>query len=135
MLASASSRKRPVKDNQFVQSKAPTIAVYISELPPAKRAVIETLDRLVRSSLRSAVGTMKFGMPTYEVAGRMIAINAQKNYYSLYADPAIVKRYRAELGGLDCGKCCIRFRKMEDLPIETIRRLVADHRRKKPEKL
>ena len=57
-----------------MQSKAPTIAAYISELAQDKRAVIEALDRLVRSTLNGAVGTMKFGMPTYEVTGPMIAL-------------------------------------------------------------
>jgi uncharacterized protein YdhG (YjbR/CyaY superfamily) len=113
-----------------MQSKAPSIAAYISELTTEKRVVIEALDRLVRSSLEDAVGTMKFGMPTYEIGGRMIALNAQKNYFSLYVDSAVVKRHHAELKGLDCGKCCIRFRKLEDLPLETIRRMIEDHGQK-----
>ena len=113
-----------------MQSKAPTIAKYISELPAQEKAVIEALDRLVRSALGDPVATMKFGMPTYEVMGRMVAINAQKNYFCLYVDSALVKRYRGELKGLDCGKCCIRFRKLEDFPVHTLRRMLEKHREK-----
>jgi uncharacterized protein YdhG (YjbR/CyaY superfamily) len=46
---------------------------------------------------------MKYGMPTYGFQGRMIAFNAQKNYFSFYADPEIVKRHRAERGDLEIG--------------------------------
>lgn len=116
-----------------MQSKAETIAAYLSELSPQDKPVIQSLDRLVRSTLKRAVGTMKFGMPTYEIGGPLIALNAQKNYYSLYVDPAIMKRYRAELKGLSCGKCCIRFRSYEDLPLETIRSIIAEHEKKMPE--
>ena len=105
----------------------------MGELAPEKRAVIEALDRLVRSNLAGAVGTMKFGMPTYEASGPMIAINAQKNYYALYMNPEIVKRHRGELNGLDCGKCCLRFRKIEDLPIETVSKMIAEHEQGTPE--
>jgi uncharacterized protein YdhG (YjbR/CyaY superfamily) len=115
-----------------MQSKAETIAAYMSELPPKEKSVIQSLDRLVRFTLKGAVGTMKFGMPTYDADGRMIAINAQKNYFSLYVDPAVMKRYSAELEGLSCGKCCIRFRKMEDLPIDAIRSIIAEHAAQKP---
>jgi uncharacterized protein YdhG (YjbR/CyaY superfamily) len=110
----------------FMQSKAPTIPRYISGLPPKERSVVETLDKLVRSAAPKGSGSMKYGMPTYELASRFIAFNSQRNYFSFYADPKIVKRYRDELKGLDCGKSCIRFRKLEDVPLATLRRIVSD---------
>jgi uncharacterized protein YdhG (YjbR/CyaY superfamily) len=70
---------------------------------------------------------MKYGMPTYEFQGRMIAFNAQKNYFSFYADPEIVKRHRAELGDLEIGKSCIRFRRIEDVSLDALRRIVAEY--------
>ncbi|HEY0945265.1 MAG TPA: DUF1801 domain-containing protein [Opitutaceae bacterium] len=110
-----------------MQSKASTIAAYLAGLGDKERAVMETLSRLVRDVVPDAVGTMKYGMPTYELAGRMLAFNVQRNYFSLYADPEIVKRHRADLGALDIGKSCIRFRKIEDLPLGVLRKLVADY--------
>jgi uncharacterized protein YdhG (YjbR/CyaY superfamily) len=109
-----------------MQSKAATIPEYISGLPPGERAVVETLDKMVRSAAPKGSGSMKYGMPTYTLASRIIAFNAQRNYFSFYADPEIVKRYRGELKGLDCGKSCIRFRKIGDVPLATLRRIVRD---------
>ena len=108
-----------------MQSKATSIEDYIASLPAKERAVIDTLDKLVRSALVGVVGSMKYGMPTYETSGRFVALNAQKNYFSFYADPAIVKLYRKELKGLDVGKSCIRFRKLEDISLETLRKIMA----------
>jgi len=88
--------------------------------------VIEALDQIVRVAAPKAPGSMKYGMPTYELASRFIAFNAQKNYFSFYADSEIVKRYRSELKGLDIGKCCIRFRKIEDVPLATLRKIVSE---------
>jgi uncharacterized protein YdhG (YjbR/CyaY superfamily) len=110
-----------------MQSKAATIREYLSGLSSRERPVFETLDQLVRSALPKAAGSMKYGMPTYEFQGRMIAFNAQKNYFSFYADPEIVKRHRAELGDLEIGKSCIRFRRIEDVSLDALRRIVAEY--------
>jgi uncharacterized protein YdhG (YjbR/CyaY superfamily) len=109
-----------------MQSKASSIPAYIAGLPIKERSVIETLDKIVRSAAPKGSGSMKYGMPTYDLKPRFIAFNSQKNYFSFYADPEIVKRYRAELPGLDVGKSCIRFRKIEDVSFDTLRRIVSE---------
>jgi uncharacterized protein YdhG (YjbR/CyaY superfamily) len=110
-----------------MQSKAATIADYLKTLSPDERAVISTLDKLIRKTSKAAVGTMKYGMPTYEVAGLFIATNAQKNYFSFYANPPFVKKFKAELKGLDCGKSCIRFRKLTPELVGTFSRIIAEY--------
>jgi uncharacterized protein YdhG (YjbR/CyaY superfamily) len=109
-----------------MQSKASTIRDYISGLSSNEQSVIRTLDKIVRSAAPKGSGSMKFGMPTYEMASCLIAFNSQKNYFSLYADPAVVKRHRAELRDLDVGKSCIRFRKIEDISLATLRKIVSE---------
>ena len=66
-------------------------------------------------------------MPTYEINGRMLALNAQKNYFSFYADPVLVKKYRDELKGLDVGKSCIRFRKLTPSLLATLEKIAASY--------
>jgi uncharacterized protein YdhG (YjbR/CyaY superfamily) len=106
-----------------MQSKATTFPKFISELPSDKRVVVRALDRMVRAAVPAAKCVMKFGMPVYEVGDRFIAINAQKNYFSFYADSSALKLYRDELKGLDCGKCCIRFKKIDVVPMPTLRKI------------
>jgi uncharacterized protein YdhG (YjbR/CyaY superfamily) len=106
-----------------MQSKAATIAQYVAGLAPEERSVIKALDRIVRAAAPKGSGSMKYGMPTYDMAGRTIAFNAQRNYFSFYADPDIVKRFRGALGGLDIGKCCIRFRRIEQVPLDILKKI------------
>ena len=80
----------------------------------------------MRAAAPKASGGMKYGMPTYALAKGFIAFNAQRNYFSFYADPQIVRRHRAGLKGLDVGKSCIRFRGLGDAPLATLRAIVAE---------
>jgi uncharacterized protein YdhG (YjbR/CyaY superfamily) len=109
-----------------MQSKASTIPEYVSGLAPKERTVVEALDQVVRSAAPKAKGGMKYGMPTYELKSRFIAFNAQRNYFSFYADPEIVRRHRAELKGLDVGKSCIRFRNIGDVSLAALTRIVKE---------
>ena len=45
---------------------------------------------------------------------------------SLYLDRDLVDKHRPELGRLDVGKSCVRFRKLEDLPLEVIRQILLE---------
>ena len=112
-----------------MQSKAATITEYIASLPLGERAVIETLEKIVRSALPKAIGAMKYGMPTFETAGRMVAFNAQKNYFSFYADPPIVKKFANELAAFDVGKSCIRFRALDPTLTATLKKILAAYRK------
>ena len=109
-----------------MQSKATTLAAYFAELPPERRRVIVMLDRVVRTALPGITGTMKYGMPVYGFGERLIvSLNAQKHFYAIYVDPEMVSLYKNELTGLNVGKCCIRFRKAEDAPLATLRKILA----------
>jgi len=117
----------PAFDPSFtMQSKATTFEEFLDELTVEKRSVIRALDKIVRTAAPKAQCSMRYGMPTYDTAGRIIALNSQKNYFSFYADPSIVRRYRSDLKGLDCGKCCIRFRKLEDVSLPTLSKIARE---------
>jgi uncharacterized protein YdhG (YjbR/CyaY superfamily) len=107
-----------------MQSKAATIQEYIESLDPGDQVVIKKIDDLVRSAAPMATGGMNYGMPIYQIKDRMIGFNKQKNYFSFYADPTIVERFKSELRNLEIGKSCIRFRQIEDVSLEALRRIV-----------
>lgn len=110
-----------------MQSKAATINAYLKTLSAGERKVISALDRLVHRTAKGAVGTMKYGMPTYGIGGEFLATNAQRNYFSFYANPPYVKKFKAELKGLDCGKSCIRFKKLDAGLLGTLARIIAEY--------
>jgi hypothetical protein len=126
----------------MVSSKAQTVAEYLEELPQERRRVINALRRVVRANLPAGYREMVgFGMIGYGVPlstypdtynGHPLAyagMAAQKHYFSLYlmgiyADEDLRKRfesaYRKTGKKLDVGKCCVRFKTVEDLPLDVI---------------
>lgn len=110
-----------------MQSKATTIAAYLKTLSEDERTVIRILDKLIHTASKTAVGTMKYGMPTYEIGGTFLATNAQKNYFSFYANPLFVKKFKAKLKGTDCGKSCIRFRQLSPELLDTFYKIVLEY--------
>jgi uncharacterized protein YdhG (YjbR/CyaY superfamily) len=114
-----------------MRSSATTVTEFLAELPAERKAAMTKLRAVVRKAAPDAAETMQYGMPTYELDGMLCAFASQKNYMAFYGDSEIVDAHRAALGKLDCGKGCIRFRKLEDLPLETIGTIVKEARAKR----
>ena len=65
-------------------------------------------------------------MLSYEDTGALFALAAQKNYVGLYVMATeALKDMAAELEAVDHGKGCLRFKKLERVPTETIEKLLA----------
>ena len=131
----------------MVSSKAKTVAAYLAELPPERRRTLEAVRRVVRANLPAGYREMTgFGMIGYGVPlsaypdtynGHPLAyagMAAQKNYFSLYlmgiyADAVLRKRFESAFRKagkkLDAGKCCVRFKAVEDLPLDVIGEAIA----------
>jgi uncharacterized protein YdhG (YjbR/CyaY superfamily) len=100
---------------------------YLKSLAPARQAALNKLRSLVFKVAPDAIETIKYRMPTYEYGdGVLCSFASQKHYVSLYMDTSIVEKHREELTGLSIGKSCIRFRKMDRLPLDTIRRMLEE---------
>ncbi len=121
----------------MVSSKAATVAAYLAELPPERRAEIERVRDLVNEALPEGyVEVMSYGMigwviplEDYPVTynGQPLAyagLAAQKNGNSLYLNCVYASTKRTErLRGawaasgkkLDMGKSCIRFKRVDQL--------------------
>ncbi len=131
----------------MVTSSATTVDEYIASLPDERRKAIETVRNVVRDNLPDGYREgMQFGMigwyvplerfpDTYNGQPLGLAgLASQKNYMSLYlntvyGDPATERwfrdRYAASGKTLDMGKSCVRFRKVEDLPLDVIGETIA----------
>ncbi len=104
----------------------PTVDAYLSELAPDRRAALERIRILIFGTLPDIAETMKYGMPTYEFDEVVCAVASQKHYMSLYMDVSSVERHKQELQHLDVGKSCIRFKRIDDLPLDTVRQILTE---------
>ncbi len=128
-----------------MQSKAATVKEYLAQLPSDRRQAIEALRAVILENLDAGFEEgMQYGMIGYYVphstfpAGYhcdpkqplpFAGLASQKNYMSLYmmseygdegADDAFRAKWAKTGKKLDMGKCCIRFKRFEDLAIDVI---------------
>jgi len=106
--------------------KTAQVDAYLSNLAPDRRAALENIRTLIFHTLPEVEETMKYRMPTYELNEVVCAIASQKHYMSLYMDTTLVAKHKQELEHLDCGKSCIRFKRIEDVPLDTVKRILEE---------
>jgi uncharacterized protein YdhG (YjbR/CyaY superfamily) len=103
------------------------VDAYLAGLGPDRREAWSELRALVLDVVPDAVETIKYRMPAYEYEGGVLcAFASQKQDLSLYMDTGLVEQHRADLDGLSVGKSCIRFRRLDALPLETVRTMLRE---------
>jgi hypothetical protein len=130
-----------------MRSSASTVAQYLSELPAERREAIETVRGVILDNLSPGYEeVMNWGMITYQVPfeicpdtynGKPLmyaALASQKNHMAVYlmgiyldeeAQRRFEEAYRRTGKRYDGGKSCVRFRKLDDLPLDLIGESVA----------
>ncbi len=126
-----------------MQSKATTVAEYLAALPADRRAAIEAVRKVILDNVSDAVEEgMQYGMLGYYIPHRVfpagyhcdpkqplpyINLASQKNYLSLYlfcyyyeGKDWLATEWAKTGKKLDAGAACIRFKKLEDLPLDLI---------------
>lgn len=133
-----------------MQSSAATVAEYLKELPPDRRAAINAVRAVIRENLSEGYEEgMQYGMIGYYIPHRIypagyhcdpkqplpfVCLASQKNYLSLYMScvddsegkpPGWFADAWAKAGKkLNMGKSCIRFKKADDLPLDVIAEVI-----------
>jgi hypothetical protein len=130
-----------------MQSQAKTPEQYLAELPDDRRETIAAVRKVVLENLPKGYeemmgfGMIGYGIPlskypdTYNGHPLCIAgLASQKNYnalylMSVYGDPATKKwfegAYKKAGKKLDMGKSCVRFKTLDDLPLDVIAQAIA----------
>jgi uncharacterized protein YdhG (YjbR/CyaY superfamily) len=111
---------------------SPDVDSYLEKLPPERRAALQTLREMILQAAPQAQESMRYGLPTYEYPAGTFGLAAQKQYLALYMDVTVVENHRAELGGLSIGKSCIRFKRLDQLPLETIQAMLIEAANRDP---
>lgn len=146
--SSATRRSEPAGSPAGPRDAA-TVAEYLSALPEDRRAALEAVRAVILKNLGDGLEEgMQYGMIGYFVPHAVYppgyhcdptqpvpfaGLASQKNHMSIYlmclygdeAQQAWFREAWAKTGKkLDMGKSCIRFKKVEDLPLSVIGRAV-----------
>jgi uncharacterized protein YdhG (YjbR/CyaY superfamily) len=131
----------------MVQSKAANAEEYLAGLPEERRDVVTSVLKVVRKHLPKGYvedvgsGGITWAIPLDKYADTYnkqplayLALAAQKSHYALYMmgaymDPKQTQAVQdafAEAGKkLDMGKSCLRFKKLDDLPLDALGKVIA----------
>jgi hypothetical protein len=128
-----------------MQSNAKTVEEYLLELPEDRRQAIETVRNVILENLpKGFEETMQYGMISYVVPLSIYpdgylgkkdtllpyaSLASQKNHMAVYlmniytdkeSEAWFTKQYKASGKKMDVGKSCVRFKKVDDLPLDVI---------------
>lgn len=114
----------------MVQSRAETVDAFMAEVGPDRLPAIARFRDLCREHLTGWPERMSYGMPGYGPADAppVVCFNNQKGYIAFYAGATAVERFQDRLGGADCGKGCIRYRKPDRIDFEVVADILRDIR-------
>jgi uncharacterized protein YdhG (YjbR/CyaY superfamily) len=126
--------------NMFKNSGSDTVKGYLANVPPERKETIDFLHKHIQKTapeLRpffayNMIGYGKFKYKNYKkeiIDWPIIALANQKNYISIYicaleGGQYIAEKYKDILGKVSVGKSCIRFKKLDDLNLETLDRVI-----------
>lgn len=128
-----------------MQSKAKTVEDYLASLPEDRRFAISAIREVILKNLNADIEEgMQYGMIGYFIPHRVYpagyhcdpsqplpfaGLASQKNHISiyimsLYNDSRLLKTFVEDWKKtgkkLDMGKCCVRFKRLEDAALEVI---------------
>lgn len=146
----ASRKSRP----KAKRARPVTVADYLASLTPEKRAVIEEARAFVHQHIPKGYaefmnwGVINWGIPLEEFSNTYngqplcyVGLGAHKSYNSLYlmgayassngeytspfSQELLVDAFRMAGKRLDMGKCCLHFKRLDDLELTAVAKVIA----------
>lgn len=130
-----------------MRSSAATPEEYLNSLPPERRDALEKVRQVILKNLpKGYEEVMNWGMITYQVPLSVYAdtynkqplvyaaFGSQKNHMAVYLTGAYASKelenklrqaYAKAGKKLDFGKSCLRFRKLDDLLLDEVGKIIA----------
>ncbi len=130
-----------------MRSEAKTVEAYLAELPEDRREAISSVRRAIVENLPEGYEeAMNWGMIAYQVPLSVYpktynkqpmmyaALASQKNHMAVYLSgiyteqgrrAAFEEAYKATGMRYDVGQSCVRFKTLENLPLEVIGEAIA----------
>lgn len=128
--------------NMFKENKATTVDEYLSQVPDERRETMQFLHEFIQKSAPKlkpffAYNMLGYGSFKYKnykdeiIDWPIVALASQKNYMSLYicaldGKEYLAEKHKANLGRVSIGKSCIRFKKLEDLNLSTVEKIIKE---------
>lgn len=128
--------------NMFKSTKAKTVKEYIASVPEGRKEAITFLHNFIQKAVpklkthfaNNMIGYGSFPYKNYKkeiIKWPIIALANQKQYISIYVCAVIggkyvAEKHRAELGKVKVGRSCISFKKIEDVNLLVLKKVLKE---------
>ncbi len=126
--------------NMFKPVKAKSNKEYFDMLPLERRVPMQFLHEFIQKNAPKLKSNFAYNMLGYGsfkyrnykkemIDWPIISLASQKNYISIYvcavdAGEYLAEKYKKELGKVSVGRSCIRFKKIKDVNLKTLRKVI-----------
>ena len=128
--------KIEAKNVEDYLSKAGQYESELREVDAVIRKNAPNLKPVLTTGMASTMigyGNMPYKPKSAKVASEwpLVLLAAQKNYMALYLCATtdgqyVAEKYESQLGKVSVGKSCVRFKKLEDLNLDTVKIILKD---------
>lgn len=124
----------------FKHVKAKTVKEYLAQVPADRKDIITFLHAFIQKAAPKlkphfAYNMLGYGSFPYKnykkemIQWPIISLANQKNYVSIYVcsldgGTYVAEKYKKELGKVSVGKSCIRFKKIEDVHLPVLKKVI-----------
>lgn len=108
-----------------MQRNANSPEAYRADIEAPQRELLEAIREVIFEVFPEVTEKIEYGMLDYPGLANLAA---QKNYVSLYVAPSVLARHKAEFVGVNSGKSCLRFRRLDQVDRPALTRLLREVR-------
>lgn len=124
----------------FKPTKAKSVKEYLASIPKDKKETILFFHKFIQKTAPKLKSHFAYNMLGYgsfpylnykkeKINWPIIALASQKNYISIYIcalenGKYIAEKYQNKLGKVSVGKSCIRFKKIEDINLTGLKKIL-----------
>lgn len=126
--------------NMFKPVKASTVEEYLARVPKERKELVTFLHNFIKKAAPKlkphfAYNMLGYGSFPYRnykkemIQWPVISLANQKHYISVYVCAVdhgkyVAEKYKKELGKVSVGRSCIRFKKIEDVNLPTLKKVI-----------
>ena len=108
-----------------MRARADSVADFFAKLPPAQRATLQKVRRMIKQIVPRGEERISYGMPAIFHEGRIVVwFGAGKDHCAIYPGARPIAENKAALKGYSTSKGTVRFPVDEPLPATLVRKLV-----------
>lgn len=97
---------------------------YIAGFPQDVQEILEQIRTTIRKAAPDAEETIKYGIPTFLLAGNLVHFGAFKKHVGFYPTPSGIEEFKDELSAYEGAKGSVQFPFDKPMPLGLISKIV-----------